>query len=75
MQNEITKITICSVGELAERYRVQSWRIARLFERGVVEEPPRVAGRRMIPSSLIPAIENALRAKGWLASAESEADA
>jgi hypothetical protein len=69
------EITICSVGELADCYRIQSWRISRLFELGLVEEPPRVAGRRMIPHSLIPAIEEALRAKGWLPPIKPEGEA
>lgn len=67
------EITIYSVGEVADSLQVQSWRIARLFELGVIDEPPRVAGRRMIPRSLIPAIEEALRAKGWLPVSEPEA--
>ena len=55
-----------STGELGDELGVQSWRISRLFELGVVEEPPRVAGRRMIPRALIPRIVKALGERGWL---------
>jgi len=56
-----------SLGELADILSVQSWRIARLFELGVLPEPERIAGRRMIPKEMIPQIIDALRARGWLA--------
>lgn len=55
-----------SLGEVAELLSVQSWRIARLFELGVLPEPERVAGRRMIPSDMVPEVAEALRARGWL---------
>lgn len=57
-----------SLGELAELLSVQSWRIARLFELGILAEPPRIAGRRMIPKDLVPAVVDALRERGWLGS-------
>lgn len=53
-------------GELGDTLGVQAWRIARIFEVGIVDEPPRVGGRRLIPQALIPEIVDALRAKGWL---------
>jgi hypothetical protein len=58
---------VTSIGELAEALGVQSWRIARLFELGLVPEPPRVSGRRAIPGEMVPAIIAALRDRGWLA--------
>ena len=55
-----------STGELGELLGIQAWRIARLFELGVVAEPVRVAGRRTIPAALVPEIVDALRARNWL---------
>ena len=55
-----------STGQLGDELGCQSWRIARVFELGLVPEPPRVAGRRIIPRSLVPAIVAALRTRGWL---------
>lgn len=55
-----------SLGELADLLSVQSWRIARLFELGVLPEPERMAGRRMIPKVMVPEVVDALRARGWL---------
>ena len=57
-----------SLGELADLLSVQSWRVARLFELGILPEPMRIAGRRMIPKDMVPAVVDALRAKGWLPS-------
>jgi hypothetical protein len=55
-----------SLGELADLLSVQSWRIARLFELGILPEPERIAGRRVIPKEMIPQIVDALRSRGWL---------
>ena len=55
-----------SIGEVAEMLNIQSWRVARLFELGLLPEPPRSSGRRMIPKSMLPQIVDALRARGWL---------
>lgn len=63
-----------SVGELGDLLGVQSWRIARLFESGAVPEPPRIAGRRVIDSALVPIIVDALRDRGWIPAREGEAD-
>lgn len=57
---------VASLGELGDLLRVQSWRIARLFETGVVDDVPRVGGRRVIPRARIEDIRKALLAKGWL---------
>jgi hypothetical protein len=57
-----------STGQLGDELRCQAWRIARIFELGLVTEPPRVAGRRIIPRSMIPDIVRALKKKGWLPS-------
>ena len=56
-----------TIGELGDLVQVQTWRIARLFELGIVEEPARVGGRRLIPKSLIPRIVCALQDRGWVA--------
>ena len=50
-----------STGLLGDELGVQGWRIARLFEQGLVPEPPRVAGRRLIPESMVPQIIRALK--------------
>jgi hypothetical protein len=55
-----------SLSESADLLSVQSWRIARLFELGVLPEPERIAGWRIIPKEMIPEVVDALRARGWL---------
>ena len=52
--------------EIAELLGVESWRVARLFEVGALPEPERFAGRRAVPSALLPIIVDALRARSWL---------
>ncbi len=57
-------------GELGDLLGVQSWKIARLFELGIMREPPRVGGRRLIAKSLVPQVVESLRLRGWLAESE-----
>ena len=52
--------------DIAELLGVEPWRIARLFETGALPEPKRFAGRRAVPSELLPTIVDALRARSWL---------
>ena len=59
-------VAYTSLGELADSLGVQAWRISRLFELGILPEPPRVSRRRLIPKSMIPEIVDALRERGWL---------
>ncbi len=56
--------------ELADLLGTEEWRVRRLFEAGDLREPPRFAGKRAIPSELVPAVVDALRARGWLAQPE-----
>jgi len=59
-------IPYITLGELGDTLGVQTWRIARVFELGMVPEPPRLGRRRLIPKEMIPDIVDALREKGWL---------
>lgn len=61
---------IYTTRQVAEFVGVDVWRIRRLFEDGTLPEPPRFAGKRAIPRSLVPRIVDALRARGWLAEKE-----
>jgi hypothetical protein len=44
----------------------ETWRIRRLFEDGTFPEPCRFAGKRAIPSDLVPRIIDECRRRGWL---------
>lgn len=61
-------------GELGDLLQVQGWRIARLYELGLLPEPPRCGGRRLIPRSHIPLIVEQLKQRGWLPTEESPRD-
>ena len=55
-----------TVGELGDVLGVQAWRISRLFELGLIPEPQRVGGRRLISQAMVGNIVTALRDRGWL---------
>jgi hypothetical protein len=55
-----------STREVAELVGTDEWRVRRLFESGELTEPQRFAGKRAIPSALVPQIVDALRARRWL---------
>jgi len=59
--------------EVADILGTETWRVQRLFENGVIPEPGRFAGKRAIPSELMPEIVDALRARGWLPKTEATA--
>jgi hypothetical protein len=60
-----------TTGELGDFLGVQAWKIARLFEKHALPEPPRVGGRRLIPQSTIAEIVDGLRRHGWLPAEEA----
>ncbi len=64
-------LPFASIGDVADLLGVQSWRVARLFELGILPEPPRSGRRRLIPKSMVPEIVDALRERGWLPESEA----
>ncbi len=58
-----------STQDITDLFCQPQWHIQRLFEDGNLPEPTRFAGKRMIPSSQLPAIVDALRHRGWLSPA------
>ena len=69
---QTTSPPFLTTGELGDMLGVQAWRVARLFELGILPDPPRVAGRRMIPKQMVPEVMDALRGRGWLPSRENQ---
>ena len=58
--------------DVAELFGVEPWRIQRLFESGSLVEPARFAGKRVITGRQLPAIVEALRARDWLPTSNSD---
>ena len=58
---------------IARRFRLPVWMVRRIFERGLLPDPPRIGGYRVIADSDIPAVEAALRQAGYLRDREPEA--
>jgi DNA-binding MarR family transcriptional regulator len=55
-----------STGEVATILHQPRWHILRLFEDGDIPEPGRLAGKRVISGDQLPAIVDALKARGWI---------
>jgi hypothetical protein len=49
---------------------VKPWMVRRLFERGILPEPPRLGCYRVIHAGDLPEVEAALRKCGYLPAAE-----
>ena len=65
------QVHIHSTRDIADMLGTQTWRVRRLFEDGTLPEPGRLGGNRAIPSSMLPSIVDALRARGWLPQPEA----
>lgn len=59
-----------STAQIAELLDVKPWRVRRLFDRNILPDPPQVAGVRLVPRVMLPAIIDALRERGWMPATE-----
>lgn len=59
-------IRVHTLGDLARRFTCPVWAIRRLYERGLLPEPPRVGPYRVVAERDVPAVEAALRSAGYL---------
>ena len=57
---------IFTTKQVADLYGVEPWRVRRLFELGILDEPARLGGKRIICQGLLVEIAVALRERGWL---------
>ncbi len=55
-----------TIGPVAARFNVETWKLRRLFERGLLPPAPRVGPYRVIAESDLPRVEQALRSAGYL---------
>jgi hypothetical protein len=55
-----------TVGAVARRYGIPPWMVRRVYERGLLPEPPRVGAYRVVPVDDLPRLEAALRGAGYL---------
>lgn len=53
-------------GEAARRLGVPEWTVGRMFSRGLVPEPPRLARARVISEESLPELRDALERAGYL---------
>lgn len=59
-----------TVGDLARMFDCPEWAVRRLFTRGLIREPARLGPYRLIPNEQVGAVEQALRAAGYIRAAE-----
>jgi hypothetical protein len=50
---------LLTTGDAAQAIGVREWMVSRLYERGFLPEPPRLAGKRVLKRSDLPAIRDA----------------
>jgi hypothetical protein len=55
-----------TVGAIAARLGCRPWQVRRLFERGLLPQPPRVGAYRVIPAADLPKVKAALCRAGYL---------
>ena len=67
----VTTVPYLTTGEVASLLGVQAWQVARLFELGILPEPPRSGGRRVIDRTTVPDVVKSLEARGWLPKKEA----
>jgi len=58
---------VMTLGDVARELGIQLWQVRRLYERGLLPEPPRVAGARVVRREELAKIEAALKEAGYLA--------
>jgi DNA-binding transcriptional MerR regulator len=59
-----------TIGAVGRRLNCAAWQVRRLFERGLLPPAPRVGPYRVVAASDLPAVEQALRAAGYLGARE-----
>ena len=60
-----------TLGDLARENKIPIWKVRRLFERGLLPEPPRIGRYRVVPTEDIPKVVKALRDAGYLPVADA----
>jgi len=61
---------VFSTTDIAGLLGCKQWQVRRLFENGTIDNVPRIGQHRAIPASLLPAIIDGLRERGWLPTVE-----
>jgi hypothetical protein len=57
---------LLTIGEAARRMRVPTWRLRRLYERGLLPPADRVGPVRVVDEADLPRLEAALRRAGYV---------
>ena len=45
---------------------IAEWQVRRIFELGILPEPAKFGGKRMVPRGTLPSIVKAMQTRGWL---------
>jgi DNA-binding transcriptional MerR regulator len=60
-----------TLGAVAKHFGCRPWQVRRLFESGILSEPQRLGAYRVFYPEQLPAIELALRQRGYLPAQEA----
>ena len=55
-----------TIGQVARRYRLETWQVRQAIKRGFLNEPLRVGPYRVFFQDDLPGVEKALHAAGYL---------
>jgi len=58
--------TYLTLGQVAKRFGCRTWQVARIFERGILPEPPRVGILRVVAENDLETIRVALLQCGYI---------
>ena len=67
----MTESPCLTLGPASRLLGCHTWQLRRLFERGLLPEPPRVGAYRVIAVEDLPKVEEALRRAGYLPAEQS----
>jgi len=56
-----------TLGDLARHFGIPLWKIQRIYQRGLLAQPRRIGGYRIVNARDLPVIAAALRTAGYLA--------
>lgn len=63
---ETTAGGLLTLGDAATRLGCQSWQIRKMYTKGILPEPPRIGGVRVLAEADLPALRAALLKAGYL---------
>jgi hypothetical protein len=58
--------TFLTLGQVAKQIGIKVWKVRRVYERGLLAEPSRIGGYRVVTATELPTLLETLRAVGYM---------